>query len=145
MTGVVKGILIAVIVVVVIGAALIGVGVWWISAHGGEFLEKSKQTIAEGQKFGKGTDNQGCVTETVARHRQNPTLSGAVTTQLFLNSCLVSSRSTPGFCDDVPKRLDFVQSAEWQLEQCAKNDLKDEYCKQIFASVQNFCEKKSAQ
>src|SRR5262245_28161644 len=105
MTEVVKGILITDIVVVVIGAIAIGVGVWWISAHGPQFLERSKQTIAEGQKFGKGTDNQGCLTETISRHRQNPSLSGLVSTQLFINSCLVSSRPTPGFCDDVPKRI----------------------------------------
>lgn len=140
MTGVVKGILISVVVLVVLGVIAVGAGIYWISSHSGEFLEKSKQTMVEGEKFGKGTDNQGCVTETVSRHKQNPGLSGAVATQLFLTSCLQSSRETPGFCAEVPKRLEFIKSAQWQSEQCSHNNLRDTYCPQIFAQVQSFCD-----
>jgi len=141
MTGLVKGIIISVVVVVIIGIIAIGAGVYWISSHSGEFLEKSKQTIAEGEKFGRDTDNQGCVTETISRHRQNPGLSGAISTQLFLTSCLRSSRETPGFCDDVPKRTEFMKSAEWQAQQCAREGLRgDTYCPQIFSQVQTFCD-----
>ena len=115
MTGVVKGILITVVVLVVLSAIAIGLGVYWIRAHGGEFVEKSKQTLAEGQKFGKETDNQGCVTETISRHKQNPGITGLLSTQLFLNACLQTSRPTPGFCD-IPEQLDFMKSAEWQQD-----------------------------
>ena len=144
MTGVVKGILISVVVVVLIGAIAIGLGVYWIKAHGGELMERSKQTLAEGQKFGKGTDNQGCVTETISRHKHNPGISGVLSTQLFLNACLQSSQPTPGFCDEIPEQLDFIKSAEWQRDQCARNQLTDDnYCPSIFQTVQKFCEKRS--
>ncbi len=140
MTGLVKGIIISAVVIVIVGILAIGAGVYWISSHSGEFLEKSKQTMAEGEKFGKSTDNQGCVTETVSRHRQDPGLSGAISTQLFLTACLRASRDTPGFCDEVPKRTEFIKSAQWQAEQCAREKLRDSYCPQIFAQVQTFCE-----
>jgi len=142
MTGVVKGIIISVVVVVLLIAIGLGVGIYWIASHGGAFVEKSKQSAAEGERFGKETDNQGCLTETIVRHKQNPDLSGVFANQLFLTMCLPRSKPTPGFCEAVPERTEFIKSAEWQTEQCAKNDLHDTYCRQIFAQVQNFCERK---
>jgi hypothetical protein len=116
------------------------VGIYWISSHSGELLEKSKQTMAEGRRFGKGTDNQGCVDEAVSQHRRDPGFTSSISTQLFLTSCLQASRQTPGFCDDVPKRTEFLKSAQWQQQQCARSNLADTYCGQLFSTVQNFCE-----
>jgi hypothetical protein len=126
------------VLVIAIG---LGVGIYWIASHGGAFMEKSKQSAAEGERFGRETDNQGCVTETIVRHKQNSDLSGMFANQLFLAMCLQRSKATPGFCE-VPKRTEFIKSAEWQTEQCARNDLHDNYCRQIFAQVQIFCERK---
>lgn len=140
MTGVVKGILISAIALVLVMVIIIGAAIYWVSSHGGEWLEKTKESVAEGERFGKGTDNQGCITEALARHRKNASMSGALATQLFLASCLPSSDPTPGFCDDVPKRLEFLKSAQWQALQCQRADLRDRYCPQLFAQVQNFCE-----
>jgi len=144
MTGVVKGILIAVVVVVLVIAIGLGVGIYWIASRGPAFVEKSKQSVAEGERFGRETDNQGCVNETLARHKQNPDFSGALANQLFLTTCLQRSKATPGFCDLVPHRTEFIKSAEWQVEQCAKNDLHDSYCRQIFAQVEAFCDMRAA-
>jgi hypothetical protein len=140
MTAVVKGIVITVIVLAVVIVIIVGAGVYWVSSHGGALLEKSKQSVADGQKFGKTTDNQGCLTEVISRHKQDPALSSTISTQLFLMSCLQSSRETPGFCDEVPKRLEFIKSGQWQTSQCARNDLRDAYCPQLFSQVQTFCE-----
>ncbi|MCU1268009.1 MAG: hypothetical protein JWM21_4327 [Acidobacteria bacterium] len=140
MTGLAKGLIISVAVVAVIAATGIGVGIYWVSTHGGEFLERSKQTMIDGAKFGKGTDNQGCVTETISRYKQDPGFSSALSTQLFLQGCLRTSRETPRFCDNVPGRTEFIKSAQWQAEQCAHHQLRDSYCPQIFAKVQMFCD-----
>ncbi|HEV7396526.1 MAG TPA: hypothetical protein VGN86_08465 [Pyrinomonadaceae bacterium] len=142
MTGVVKGILISVTVLIVVIAIMIGAGIYWLSSHGPALLEKGKQNVVEGQNFGKGTDNQGCLTEALARHRRDTSMSGALATQLFLTSCLPNSRETPEFCTEVPSRMEFVKSAQWQTERCLKENLRDSYCPQIFAQVQSFCEMK---
>lgn len=142
MTGVVKGILISVTVLIVVIAIAIGAGIYWVSSHGPALLEKTKQTVADGQNFGKGTDNQGCLNETLSRHRHDASMSGAFATQLFLVSCLPHSRETPEFCTDVPKRMEFIKSAQWQTERCLKENLRDSYCPQLFAQVQSFCEMK---
>jgi hypothetical protein len=140
-TGFVKGLIISVVVLVVVIAIGIGAGIYWLSTHGGEFLEKTKQSMIDGRNFGKTTDNQGCVTETISRYKQSPGFSAVLSTQLFLQGCLQASRETPGFCDNVPKRMEFMKSAQWQAEQCSQNNLlRDSYCPQIFAQVQTFCE-----
>jgi hypothetical protein len=141
MSGVVKGLLISGAVIVFVVLIIIGVGAYWVSQHGGEWLDKTKHSIAEGQDFGKGTDNQGCLSEAISRHRKDAGMSSAISTQLFLASCLPSSRVTPGFCDEIPKRLEFIKTAQWQTEQCRKEKLVDSYCPQLFGQVQNFCER----
>jgi hypothetical protein len=144
MTGFAKGLIISLVLLVIILAVGVGAGIYWLSTHGGEYLEKSKQAMVEGQRFGKTTDNQGCLTEAIARHKQSPGFNGALSTQLFLQSCLQASRETPGFCDGVPKRTEFMKSGRWQQEQCARNNLRDPYCPQIFGQVQMFCEQQTA-
>jgi hypothetical protein len=141
MTGFAKGLIISLILLVVILAAGVAAGIYWLSAHSGEYLEKGKQSMVEGERFGKTTDNQGCLTEAIARHRQSPGFSGALSTQLFMQACLQASRTTPGFCEAIPKRTEFMKSGQWQLDQCARNNLHDTYCPQIFGQVQTFCER----
>ena len=141
MTGFAKGLIISLVLLVVVIAAGLAGGIYWLSQHSGEFLEKSKQSMLEGERFGKTTDNQGCLTESISRYKQNPGFSGALATQLFLQGCLQASHETPGFCDDVPRRIEFVRSAQWQQQQCARNNLRDSYCPQIFGQVQTFCER----
>lgn len=141
MTGLVKGLLISGVVIVFVVVIIIGVAAYFISTRGGAWLEKGKQSVAEGQSFGKETDNQGCLTEALSRHRKETSMSNAIATQVFLTSCLPGSRDTPGFCDGVPGRMEFVKSGQWQVEQCRREGLRDSYCPQLYSAVQTFCEK----
>lgn len=141
MTGFAKGLIITGVVLVIVIAIGIAAGVYWLSTHGGEFMEKTKQAMLDGRNFGKTTDNQGCVTETLSRYKQNPGFGAAFSTQLFLQGCLQASKETPGFCDNVPKRMEFMKSGQWQVQQCAQNNLqRDTFCPQIFGQIQTFCE-----
>ena len=144
MTGFAKGLIISLVLLVVVIAAGFAAGIYWLSTHSGEFLEKSKQSMLDGQKLGKTTDNQGCLTEAISRHKQDSGFGSALSTQLFLQGCLPASHETPGFCDEVPTRTEFLRSAQWQQQQCARNNLRDSYCPQIFSQVQNFCERRRA-
>lgn len=122
------------IVVIVGGAAY-----WW-SQHSQEYLDAGKRSFEEGAAFGRTTDNQGCVSEAISRHKANPGFKDAIANNIFLRSCLNKSRPTSGFCEAIPKRTEFIKSAQWQKQQCSDAGLSDSYCPQLFSQVQQYCE-----
>ncbi len=138
-----KVILIIGICIVVLGAACIGAGMYWWSQHKDELIQGSQRAMDEGRAFGAQTDNEGCVTETVARNKREPGFGAAISHNLFLRQCLEASKPSPGFCAAVPGRTEFMKSAEWQQQKCKAAGLTgDAYCSQLFAQMQQFCEDK---
>ena len=132
-------VVVGILVVLVVGVVVVGVIV--VRKYGPELVEAGKQTVAEGQEYGRRTDNEGCVNEAVARHSRSEGFGDMIKNTIFLRTCLDASRPTPGFCDDVPRRFEFVKSAEWQLQQCKRYGLSPEkQCAQLFQQVQQFCE-----
>ena len=129
--------------IVVLLIVTVFAGVYFVRKYGPEMVEAGKQTIAEGQEYGRRSDNEGCLNEAIARHNRSDGFTGMIKTNIFLRSCLESSRPTPGFCDTVPRQSEFLKSAQWQLEQCGRYNLKTEkQCGQLFQQVQQFCEHK---
>src|SRR5947209_16508055 len=132
-----------ILVVLIVGVVVAGVIV--VRKYGPELVEAGKQTVAEGQEYGRRTDNEGCVNETVARHSRSDGISDMIRNTIFLRTCLDASRPTPGFCDNVPRRFEFIKSAQWQLQQCKRYGLPPEkQCGQLFQQVQQFCEEPHA-
>jgi hypothetical protein len=128
-------------VVLVVGVAVAGVIV--VRRYAPGLVEAGKQTITEGQEYGRRTDNEGCLNEAVARHSRSEGFTDIIRNTIFMRACLDASRPTPGFCDDVPRRFEFVKSAEWQLQQCKRYGLSPEkQCAQLFQQVQQFCEER---
>jgi hypothetical protein len=102
-----------------------------------------KETATEARDFGRKTDNQGCVDEGVSRYKADPGIRKGISTSIFMRVCLDASRSTPGFCDDVPRQMEFMKTAQWKIEQCRRVDLnRDSNCQNLFAPVQQFCEER---
>lgn len=142
MSGFAKGMIITGIVLVLLVIAVIAGGIFWISQNSGPWLAKGKESIEEGQRFGRDADNAGCMTATLSRYKQERGFAAAITSQLFLSGCLPASRPTEGFCDNVPRPTDFFRVAEWQREQCEQAGMGgDKYCAQIFSPVQTYCER----
>ena len=111
--------------------------------YGPAMVEAGKQSFEEGRAYGRATDEQGCVDESVARHKRAEGLTGAINTSLFMRSCLDVSRPTPHFCDAVPQRIEFMKSARWQLDECKRYGLSTEsQCGQLFQQVQQYCEQR---
>jgi hypothetical protein len=128
-----------IIVVLVVGAVIAGV-VWW-SRNKNALMGRAKEVMTEGRDFGRNTDNQGCVDESVSKYKKDPGIGSVISNSIFTRACLESSRPTPGFCDDVPKQIEFVKTAQWRIEQCRKVDLsKDSNCQNLFTPVQQFCD-----
>ncbi len=142
MPGWLKVLLIVAVVIVVLVLGGIGAGVYYVSRNKDAWLAKVKAVASEGRDFGRSSDNQGCVDESISRYKKEPGFGSAISNSIFMQSCLDSSRPTPNFCADVPKATEFMKSAQWRVEQCRKIDLSsDSYCQQLFQPVQQFCER----
>lgn len=142
MPGWAKALIIVGVVIVLLVAGVVAGGIFWWSRNKDALIARGKAEIDQGRDFGRITDNQGCVDESISRYKKNPGFSGALATNLFMSSCLQNSRLTPGFCDDVPKQTEILKSGQWRAEQCNRVDLStDGYCQQLFSPVQQFCER----
>jgi hypothetical protein len=107
-------------------------------------MARAKEVATEGKNFGNGTDNQGCVDESLSRYKKDPGVTTVLSNTIFMRTCLDASRDTPGFCDEVPKSMEFIKGAEWRLKQCRQAGLQsDSNCQNLFTPVQQFCEMKS--
>ena len=100
----VKVILIIVVCIVVLLVVVGGAGVYYVSKHKQEWLEAGNKVMDEGERFGKQTDNDGCLAETIARAKREQGFSAAIGHNLFLRACLDASRPSPNFCAGVPGR-----------------------------------------
>ncbi|HYU97183.1 MAG TPA: hypothetical protein VE977_00020 [Pyrinomonadaceae bacterium] len=128
------------IVLVVVGVVL--AGVWWWSNNKDALLAGGKALIEEGQEAGREADNQGCVDQAITRYKAEPGFTKAISSGIFMESCLRVSSPTPGFCDEIPRETEFIKAGQWQLEQCQRVGLSsDQYCRQLLQGVQRFCDK----
>ena len=144
MPGWVKALLIVVIVIVLLVVGVIGAGVYWWMRNKDALLARAKEVATEGRDFGRNTDNQGCVDESISRYKKEPGLSSAISASIFIRMCLDASRPTPAFCTDVPKPTEFVKSGQWRVTQCSLVGLSsDSYCQQLFQPVQEFCQRRT--
>jgi hypothetical protein len=123
--------------------AAVGTIVYVTMKHGPALVEAGKKSLDEGQAYGRGTDEQGCLDEAVSRHGRSEGLTAVIKTNLFLRACLDVSRPTAHFCDAVPSRTEFMKGAQWQLDECKRYGLKPEQqCGQLFQQVQQYCEQR---
>jgi len=127
------------LVVLVVAAAVVTFVV--VRRYGPGLVEAGKQAVEEAHDYGRRTDNESCVNEAAARHSRTEGIGAMIKNGIFLRGCLEASRPTPGFCDAVPNRFEFVRIAQWQLEECRRYSLPPEkQCGQLFQQVQEFCE-----
>ena len=137
----VKALLIACVLLTLLTLAAAGAGVYLWRQHGRGFVESTQKTGAEGQEYGRHTDAKGCLDEGLARHTHAVGLGEIVRTNIFLRTCLDASTPSPGFCDGVPRQIEFIRSGQWQQQQCQQHGLSPEkQCGQLFAQVQQYCE-----
>ena len=129
------------LVVLLVGAGV--VGYYLFRTYGPGLVETTKQTYNEGAEYGRRTDNEGCLNEAVARQARAEGFADLLKTNLFMRACLEASRPTPGFCDTVPRRTEFMKSVGWQQQQCQRYGLPPEkQCGQLFQQLQQFCEER---
>jgi len=138
-----KGMIIGGVSIVLILIVGIGLAVYWVSQQTGPLVARAKDAMEDGVRFGGTTDNKGCVTEALRRYKKEPGFTAAIASNTFMTACLKVSRPTEGFCDDVPGITEFMKTAEWQKDQCAREGLvKDALCPQLFSPISSYCERR---
>ncbi len=144
MPGWLKALLIVAIILVLLIVGAVGAGVFWWMRNKDALLARAKEVVTEAKDVGSHTDNQGCVDESISRYKREPGFSSAISNSIFMRTCLDASKPTPGFCNDVPAKTEFMKSAGWRRDQCTRINLsKDNYCQQLFQPVQDFCQERS--
>jgi hypothetical protein len=141
MPGWLKTLLIVAVVLVVLVIGVVGAGVIYVMKNKDAWMARAKEVATEGKNYGNTTDNQGCVDEGLSRYKKDPGLTSVISNSVFMRTCLEASKPTPGFCDEVPKQMEFMKAAEWKLKQCRLAGLQsDNNCQNLFTPVQQFCE-----
>lgn len=142
MPGWLKVLLIILLVGILLVVGVIAAGGIWFYRNKDALKAKLDTITTEAGDFGKNTDNQGCVNETISRYKTEPGITSAMSNAIFVRMCLDNSRPTPGFCESVPKQREFMKTAQWRKEQCQRAGLeRDSYCESLFTPIQQFCEK----
>ena len=143
MPGWLKVLLIVVLIIILMVVGVIAAAGIWFYRNKDALVAKTKAIAEDARNFGKNTDNQGCVNEMLSRYKADPGFTSAISNGIFVRMCLDASRTTPGFCDDVPKQTEFVKSGKWRIEQCRSAGLeRDTHCQNLFQPSQQFCEEK---
>lgn len=107
----------------------------WLNRNKEEIGAGMEKGVAEGQRFGAGTDEAGCEAETKRRALSQRSVTGQMGLGAFFRACLQSSRETPGYCENVPRPTAIRRSAEWRTARCGS----DAGCAAIAPVIQTYC------
>ena len=142
MPGWLKVLLIILLIGILFVVGVIAAAGIWFYRNKDAIQTKLDNVTTEARDFGKNTDNQGCVNESISRYKADPGFTSAMSNAIFVRICLDNSRATPGFCEAVPRQTEFRRTAQWRKEQCQRAGLeRDSYCESLFTPIQQFCER----
>lgn len=128
-------------VFLLLGVLAAGACFYWLHTQGPKFDEMSQAAVAEATGFGKQTDNQGCLEESLERYdRCENGFTCHVRTNVFFLHCLQASAPVPGFCDGVPADDSLVDAVTWRLDQCKKGGRSGTYCGNFYGQIQKYCD-----
>ena len=118
----------------------VGAGIYFLSKYGREMGEGVKRSQSEGENFGRGTDDAGCLQEALARNKKNNSITKIVSSNVFLATCLKESKPSQGFCEGVPLRSHKQESKRWAEQKCREAGQSGITCEAMFQVVQSYCE-----
>ena len=134
------------IVSIVLGVALLlgllafGACYYLLQTQGPKLKAAAQASMAEASEFGRSTDNQGCLVESLERYdRCGEGFACNVMNNGFVLSCLKASSPVADFCDGVPASDSFTGSVAWRLDQCEKHGRGGTLCGNFFGQVQKYC------
>ncbi|HZT58423.1 MAG TPA: hypothetical protein VFA21_07290 [Pyrinomonadaceae bacterium] len=115
---------------------------------GGYFYHRRQVEAArdEGEKFGKTTDQRGCLQESLRRLREQGRDTflqryHRALTHDFTGGCFQTSEETKDFCSGVPRPEEFTAGLNWRVRQCELAGLDDGSCTNVMWDVIKECGK----
>ncbi|HET6232933.1 MAG TPA: hypothetical protein VFE05_22845 [Longimicrobiaceae bacterium] len=139
-SGCLKGCLIAaagvVLLVILVGVA----GSYWWKKNGKQIMAAGDAAKVEGAAAAKGTDEQGCVTQALARAGKHTDLSSAMASGGFVDGCLKGeSRPSAELCAGVPAPTEIMATARWPQDKCRAMQPTEPACVPVMQEVARFC------
>ena len=131
--------LIAGLVLSLLMATAIGGATYWWSKNKDQVFAQFTEARQEWEAFGRSTDTEGCLAASLQNHDTCVALPCHLKNNLFLFACLRESTPTPGFCDGVPAKAEFVETVTWRVSECSETDREGSYCHELFGTLQKFC------
>ncbi len=119
--------------------AIIAIGgvVYWVSQNKDRLIQTAERLPKEAKEFGSKTNNVGCLNEALSRHKRDKSITGQISTNVFLGICLKESDPSPGFCDGVPAKGEIPN---WAVKKCSDAGLQnDQGCQNLFNAVKEYC------
>ena len=123
-----------------LGIVAVGGIVYWVYQNKDRWVQSAEHLTKEAKEFGAKTNNEGCLKEALSRHKGDKSITGRISTQIFLKVCLEEREPSPGFCEGVPPKGEKLKSVNWTLKKCAEVELQnDQDCRTMFSAVQEYC------
>ncbi len=133
-------IIIGIAAVVLLFVALIVVGL----AGFGIYLNSDKEgtklyhdAVVEGPEFGKTTDQNGCLTQGLARLKgvADPTINQLSANGVFISGCFETAKQSTDFCTNVPS----IPYIDWVDSECRKLGKDNAACRGVMNAKHGFC------
>ena len=129
------------LVLVLSGPLMCGAGIYFYA----RFRTDRYDETSKGQKFGKATDQRGCIEESLRqvkeekpntpRERYNKALI-----HYFTRGCFETCKATYNFCEDAPVTSDFQTISYWATAKCRPDGLAGNgFCVRVFEDVVEEC------
>ena len=142
--------------ILAIAGLIVVLGVIIIAAVGGYLYYahqvKNSEAQQNGAEFGRGTDANGCVAESVRQFTAYKDDTFLIRIEQFhiarfTAGCLRTSAPTPKFCANVPRKKDgYLTRLGWTIQKCRDAGLPDGGpCNEIFKEVVDFCSVKASE
>lgn len=133
-----------VLVVVLAGFAILAVGIVvaarWVRHRGHALMEEGKVVVADAERFGKGKEEEACMTESFARLKACDGFICEAKTKVFLTHCLGAANKSAETCNAVPRRSEIMASVRWQLDECSRRGMpNDQPCTRLLQGLQEYC------
>ena len=104
------------------------------------------RNLAEGETYGKTTDNLGCQTKILEMIKplKATEINELVKAEYFFKGCLGTSRPTANFCDNLPNAFaDIMNEHKGKDAECARlGQAGSIVCRQVIDEKLDFCDKK---
>jgi hypothetical protein len=121
-----------------------GVGIYFfVNSHKDQWLAEGKKIHDEAAVFAAGKSGSDCIDESIRRLSTCSGIVCEVRARVFLDGCLEAAAESPQLCDGVPSRTEFIRTARWSLDACARRGMQaSQPCSRLMQELQKHCDRK---